>query len=253
MLGISPEVLTNARAEAAYSNFSIDDYDKVQGPYQIVMPAYPTPVWLQKFSNMTAALRECGTLCTLRGRPFRLMAWSRSGSGARGGVPCAQCKKTPNPSRFARPVCRCKNGAGFLQGFPDAHPIAEFRPGGQRLVYDASGNAKLVGKPDYAVSRTPFPRVYNDKPVYPQQYMEAIRMGVQLANRNGQRVFVCSGFGQDCKKKVGVPVVYVDPGSYVRRYNDMTPGTVAVNNVSPEYFQELVEESRGGTYLGQGA
>jgi hypothetical protein len=222
------------REIAAKAAFSIDDYGKSnEGPYQIVMPTYPAPVWLKGFAKLGPALRECGTLCRLRGMPFRVMRWGQEGSGANGGIPCASCKKTtPNPSRFPRQF----RGPGYLQGFPDAHPIAEFRPKGQRLVFDRRGVAQLVGRPNYAVTHNPFPRTYRPE-IYPQQYLEAVRAAQAYANSNNRRAFV-----MDHGKRM--PVGYVDPGKSAE---------VRVTPVSQQYFQELVAEGEGRSYLGQGA
>jgi len=237
-------------AGAKASDFSIDDYGDggAVGPFQIMEPSYPAPKWLNRYVYLDKALRECQTLCTLRGRPYRVVRWGREGAGAKGGIPCKTCRPVPGDARFPKhqKCASCNGGGGAI-----AHPIAEFQPGGRRIVYDANGNAKIVGKPDYIVSRNPFPRTYRPRaPV--QSYTEAIRAGQWLANREGKRVFLCSGFGADCKSKVGTPVVYVDPGGLARRYDNREVGTVIVNPVTPEYFQELVAESRGRSYLGFG-
>lgn len=239
------------REIAAKAGFSTEDYGKAdEGPYQIVMPTYPAPKWLNSYSDLRKALRECGTLCTLKGVPFRVVRWGREGSGARGGIPCAACAKTtPNPSRFPRPVGRCascaagsgcpacRRGPGYLQGYPDAHPIAEFRPKGQRIVYDSAGVAQVVGRPNYAVTHNPFPRTYRPE-VYPQQYLEAVRTAQVLANGSGKRAFL-----MDHQRKT--PVGYVDP--------DKGGKSPRVTPVSAQWFQELVAESEGRSYLGQGA
>jgi hypothetical protein len=251
---LSADPTTDRFSEAAmsrYATFSIDDYGKAdEGPYQIVMPTYAAPKWLNSYSSLGKALRECGTLCTLRGTPFRVVRWGREGSGARGGIPCKACgPTTPNPSRFPN----VRRGPGYFAGFPDAHPIAEFRPGGQRLVFNNRGVPQLVGRPNYVVSHNPFPRTYSPE-VYPQQYLEAVRTAQVLANGSGKRTFICDGgFNRQCKSKTAVPVVYVDPGSLARRYDNGTTGTVITTPVSPLYFQELVAEGRGRSYLGQGA
>jgi hypothetical protein len=231
---------------AAKAGFSVSDYGKNNsGPYQVVMPAYPAPKWLRRFAALGPALRECSTLCKLKGKPFRVVRWGREGSGARGGIPCAACRVQPR-SRFPRPV-----GPGYLRGYPDAHPIAEYKPNGQTLVYDNSGKAQVIGKPNYVVSHEPFPKYRPE--VYPKRYLEAVATAQQLARGSGRRTFVCSGFGSNPSTKRGVPVVYVDPGGLVKRYPDEETGTTVVNQVSPAYFQQLVAESRGRSYLGQGA
>jgi hypothetical protein len=239
--------------EAQASDFSVDDYGDggAVGPFQIMEPSYPAPKWLNTYRDLNKALRECQTLCTLQGRPFRVMRWGREGSGARGGIPCRVCKPTPSPSRFPRHVL-----SGCTSCGPDtsrgAKPVAEFRPNGTKLIFDAKGNAHIVGKPDYVVSRNPFPRTYEPRRAV-QHYMDAVMSGQALANHESKRVFVCSGFGADCRSKIGIPVVYVDPGGLVRRYQNNPEGTVVVNPVSPEYFQELVAEGRGRSFLPQGA
>jgi hypothetical protein len=235
------------REIAAKADFSIDDYGKAdEGPYQIVMPNYPAPKFLQTYVDLKKALRECGTLCTLRGAPFRVVRWGREGSGARGGIPCAACAKTtPNPSRFPRQFGACASctpsrlrGPGYLKGYPDAHPIAEFRPNGQRLVFDGKGVAQVVGRPNYAVTHNPFPRTYRPE-VYPQQYLEAVRTAQVLANGSGKRSFL-----MDHSRRV--PVGYVDPARGKGIPTVVTP-------VSPQWFQELVAQSEGRSYLAQGA
>jgi hypothetical protein len=240
-------------AEASHnSDFSIDDYGgseegggPARGPFQIVEPTYPAPKFLKLYRYLDQALRECQTLCTLRGRPYRVVRWGREGSGARGGIPCKTCGPTAGGARFTRIPC-----AGCAA--ETAKPLAEMRPNGQKLVFDNAGRAHLVGKPDYVVSRNPFPRTYNPRqPV--KNYMDAVMTGQALASRIGERVFICSGFGADCKQEIGVPVVYVDPGGLVRRYQDNPTGTVETNPVSEAYFQELVAEGRGRSYLPWGS
>lgn len=238
-------------AAAADAMFSIDDYGKADdGPYQIVQPAYPAPQFLQRFTELGHALRECKTLCRLKGRPFRVVRWGREGSGARGGVPCVPCgaQSRARISRFPRRVSGC------LEGFPDAMPVAEFRPDGQRIVYDGCGVPKLVGAPNYIVSHTPFPRFYRPE-VYPQRYLQAVKTAQILAGETGRRVYICSNFGAKCPTKGGrwVPVVYVNPGGLDKVDPNTPTGTVTINPVSQAYFRELLMESAGGTYLGQGA
>lgn len=248
-----PIWLDSARAEAAQADFSIDDYGRLgtERPYQIVYPAYKAPKFLQRFADLGQALRMCSTLCQLKGKPFRVVRWERSGSGALpGGVPCRVCRKYRPVARFPDQV---RQGSGCLEGFPDARPIAEFHPDGQRMVFDNCGNAKIVGRPNYIVSANPFPREYDPRPL-PQRYLEAVKTGQILANRRGKRVFLCSDFGMPCKHdKQLVPVVYVDPGGLVPRYDTTPEGTTGVTPVSPAYFKELVAESRGASFLGPGA
>lgn len=258
------------RAIAAQAGFSVDDYGKENGgPYQVVMPAYGAPQWLSRFAALGPALRECGTLCKLRGLPFRAVRWGREGSGMRGGIPCAACARTtPNPARFPRPLEGCQScrggrggrgcracaagvgcascrGAGYIPGYPDAHPIAEFRPNGQRLVFNNQGIAQLVGRPNYAVSHNPFPRLYRPEK-YSQNYLDAVSTAQAYAAGSGKRAFVCTGPLASNNSKIGVPVGYVDPD-----VGNRIPATVTP--VSQQYFQELVAESLGRSYLGQGA
>jgi len=248
VIGGIPDVFS-AEAAAAQAMPSVDDYGKADdGPYQVVQPAYPAPIWLGHFTSLVPALRECSTLCTLKGRPFRVMSWNREGAGNRGGVPCGPCGASARISRWPRRV----TGPGCLDGFEDAMPVAEARPGGQWVVYDGCGNERLVGSPGYVVSHTPFPRLYQ-KESYPQRYIEAVKTAQLLSSSSGRRTFVCSSFGAKCNGGRGVPVVYVDPGGYRQRYDEIPMGTVSVKPVSPGYFKELVMESAGGTYLGQGA
>lgn len=246
-------------AGAQAATFSIDDYGYgPPGPYQIMEPTYPAPKWLGQYVYLGQALRECQTLCTLQGRPYRVVRWGREGSGARGGVPCKPCKPVPGGARFPSHVpCGCKsNGLSGLSGCGcgDPTPLAEFRPNGQKIVFDAQGNGHVVGRPDYIVSRNPFPRTYSPrKPT--QLYEDAVKTGQYLANRENKRVFICSQFGAPgCKTSPrAVPVVYVDPGGLVKADHQNPQGTVLVNPVSPEYFQELVAEGRGRSRLGWGS
>ena len=150
------------------STFSIDDYGYgPPGPYQIMEPAYPAPKWLGRYVDLGKALQECQTLCTLKGRPYRVVRWGREGAGNAGGIPCKTCKPMPGGAKFPRhfqPPCRCAGGNGLsgcdcgLSGEPassNARPLAEFRPGGEKLVFDAQGNAHIVGRPAYTVSKNP--------------------------------------------------------------------------------------------------
>jgi len=244
----------SAKDEAAYEQFSIDDYGREgdQRPYQIIEPSYDAPKFLQRFSTLAAALRECKTICHLQGKPFRVVRWGRTGSGARqGGVPCKPCAARMRISRFPRTLSE----SGCLHGYPDAVPIAEVRPDGRHVVYQCDGTPQIVGKTNYIVSRSPFPREYNPRPVT-QRYLEAVKSAQVMASRTGKRAYVCSSFGANCTKrnpKQWIPVVYVDPGGLRQRYDDVPTGTTGVVPVTPAYFKELVAESRGATYLGQGA
>jgi hypothetical protein len=148
------------------------------------------------------------------------------------------------------------NGSGYLEGFPDARPIAEIQPNGQRIVFNKCGSGRLVGEPRYIVSHNPFPREYSPIHPLPQRYVDAVKTGQLLAERTGKRAYLCSDFGHSCDKrdpKHWVPVVYVQPGGLARRHDNNTGSDVQVTPVSPSMFKELVAESRGATYLGQGA
>jgi hypothetical protein len=253
----TPTFLDSARAEARQADFSIDDYGREgdQRPYQIVYPAYDAPKFLQRYVDLGKALRMCKTLCTLKGRPYRVVRWERPGSGARpGGVPCAPCAGRPQ-SMFPRRVRSAgKNGCVGLAGFEAAgmKPVAEFHPNGQMLVFDKCGKAQVVGRPNYIVSRNPFPRERHPRAL-PQQYLQAVKTAQLLADRRGVKTYVCSDFGTNCKKgKQWVPIVYVQPGGLVRRYDNRGTGTTGVTPISESYFRELVAESRGATFLGQG-
>lgn len=242
-----------ARGEAAYQDMSIDDYGREgdQRPYQIVYPAYKAPEFLQRYATLSSALRECKTLCRLQGKPFRVVRWGRVGSGATsGGVPCKPCASKSRISRFSRPT-----KSGCLHGYPDATPLAEVRPDGRHVVYECDGTPKIVGQPEYIVSHTPFPREYRPAPL-PQRYLEAVKTAQLLSKRTGRRAYVCASFGAKCgkrNKKLWIPVVYVQPGGLRERYDSIPTGTTTVTPVSPAYFRELIAESRGATYLGQGA
>jgi len=247
-----PIYMKSAQAEAAQANFSIDDYGYLgdNRPYQVVRPAYPAPEFLQRFSNLEEALQECKTLCHLQGKPFRVVRWGRTGSGARtGGVPCAPCKNKPRISRFPKLY-----DSGCLNGLEDATPIAELHPDGRRIVYDCNGKPKIVGATQYRISRVPFPREHEFSTL-PQRYLTAVKSAQLLAKRSGRRAYICTSFGASCKKRnknLWVPVVYVQPGGLRERYDNVPTGTVTVTPVSPSYFKELLAQSRGASYLGQG-
>lgn len=251
-----PTYLDSARGEAAQSMFSIDDYGRAESsinrPFQVVQPAYKAPEFLGRFAYLEEALRECKTLCHLEGKPYRVVRWGeRVGSGAHGGVPCRQCKPSKPVARFPDHI---PAGSGCLEGFPEAKPIAEVRPNGQSVVFNKCGNGTLVGRPNYIVSHTPFPREYHPGPL-PQRYIEAVKTGQLLARRTGKRAYICSSMGAPCNRRNPahwVPVVYVEPGGLAKRYPNIPQGTTIVNPVSPGYLRELIAESRGATFLGQG-
>jgi len=246
-----PIYLKSAEAEAAQSNFSVSDYGREgdNRPYQVLRPAYPAPEFLQRFNRLEDALQECKTLCHLEGKPFRVVRWERTGSGARKPVPCHPCASRARFSRFPR-----LRDSGCLDGFDSAVPIAEIHPDGRRIVYECDGSPKIVGQSDYVVSRIPFPEEHQFETL-PQRYLEAVKSAQVLARRRGTRAYICSSFGQPCtrrNKKLWVPVVYVQPGGLRERYDTTLTGTVTVTPVSPAYFRELLAESRGATFLGQG-
>lgn len=244
--------LSTREGEAYESQFSTRDYGRVgdQRPYQIVFPSYPAPKFLSRYAYLTDALRECGTLCQLTGKPFRLVKW-----GAR--VPCYPCRarKTTN----SLPSMRL-HSPGALEGFPDAVPVADFRPSTGTLVYGPDGQPKLVGAPNFIVSSSPFPRseLVKFNPL-PQRYKEAVQSAQYLAETTGKNTFLCSSMSGDCNTrnpKQWVPVVYVQPGGLVRRYpadlslpNSPTGSITATTTVSESEFRELVRESAGASKL----
>lgn len=248
---------STAQAESAQAQFSTSDYGAVgdQRPYQIVYPAYGAPKFLQTFMDYRHALRECDTLCRLTGRPFRLVRW-----GAR--VPCMPCRGRIRDN--VPPGLKVVYSPGALKGFPEAQPVADVGPEGMRIVYAADGSAKLTGKPNFFISRSPVPRreLIGNRPET-QDYFTAVRSAVELAQRNTKPVFVCSSFGANCggSNQKAVPVVYVQPGGFAKRYDDAGLGyfagpssnEVQVTPVSADWYRELIAESRGATRLGQGA
>lgn len=249
-----PLPLSTSAGEAADANFSPADYGNAgdQRPYQIVFPSYPAPKFLASFANLNDALRECGTLCRLTGQPFRLVKW-----GAR--VPCYPCQPKKKTNRL--PSLRI-HSAGALAGHPDATPIADFTPKGT-VVYDAQGRPTVVGAPNYAVSRTPYPATeFVSFPPLPQRYAEAVRSAQYIASNTGKQTYLCSSNGADCKgsSKEWVPVVYVEPGGLVKRYredlklpNSPSGSTNSITPVTEDEFRELVRQSEGRTAMGQGA
>jgi hypothetical protein len=248
------DYLTSAEAEAAQNQFSTSDYGSVgdQRPYQIVQPAYPAPKFLANFAYLESALRECDTLCRLKGQPFRLVKW-----GAK--QPCYPCGMKARSNQL--PSLRV-HSPGAIAGFPDAQPIADFLPNGARIAYDKKGRPVPVGAPTYVVSSTPNPFYNPGRP--PQRYLEAVTSAQYLAKTTGRPAYLCSSLGADCKQNSGgrqlVPVVYVEPGGLVRRYRSdlhltgsSAGSTDAVTRVTPEEFRELVRESAGQSRLGWGA
>lgn len=254
---LDAQLYSSAQSEAAQAQFSTSDYGAVgdQRPYQIVYPAYGAPKFLSTFVYYRDALRECDTLCRLTGRPFRLVRWGSP-------VPCMPCRGKINDNRL--PGLKAIYSAGALKGFPEAQPVADVGPEGLRIVYGADGSPRLVGKPNFFVARSPVSRqklIGNRKET--ADYFTAVRSAVEMTRREGRPTFVCSSFGASCggPNQRAVPVVYVQPGGLVNRYSEDGLGYFAgsagdeiqVTPVSPTWFRELVDESRGATRLGQGA
>jgi hypothetical protein len=255
-----PEFLATRTGEAHQAQVSTSDYGSVgdQRPYQIVQPSYPAPKFLSRFTYLEAALRECGTLCQTTGQPFRLVKW-----GSR--VPCYPCGGQASTSNL---LPRYIRSPGALKGYPEAQPIADFQPGGSKIVYGPDGRPTLVGAPNYIVSRTPTPpsNFVDFKSPIPTHYLEAVKTAQYLAETTGRTAYICSSAGASCKSrdsKKWLPVVYVDPGGLVRRYHQdmqMPPGVTSargsiavINPVTEDEFRELVRESEGGSRLGKGA
>lgn len=255
MLNDFPSHLS-AREQARYEQATTYDYGRVgdQQPYQIVFPAYKAPKFLETFHTLEQALRECGTLCRLKGIPFRLVKWG-------GKIPCVPCGSKIRDNRL--PGFKVVYSKGALAGFPDAMPIADFLPNGEKVVYGPNGEEKKVGAASFAVSASPYPAVgrYNPRPPT-MRYLDAIRSAMYLAENSGRTAYLVSNFGAEAVSNAGwFPVVYVQPGGAVSLYPhelDLGPGSIpnntnAVTNVSPSEYSELIAESRGATYTGQGA
>ncbi len=256
-----PKFLATREGEAYNAQYSTNDYGAVgdQRPYQVVFPGYPAPQWLGSFVNLNDALRECSTLCQLKGRPFRLVKW-----GSR--LPCYPCRGRKRTNEL--PGMKIVS-PGALAGYPRAQPIADFHPSGQRIVYNDKGQPQLVGTPDFIVSRTPTPPedFVNFKTPLPVRYQEAVFSAQKLANMTGTNTFICSSKGASCRGVKGrkgtkmkwEPIVYVSPGGLVKRYpkdlrlrGSVKGSTTGVNAVSTDEFRELLRESQGRSRLGQG-
>lgn len=243
---------TSAQGQSQAANFSIDDYGRDEGVYQLVSPSYPAPRFLRQYNYLRKALRECSTLCRLEGKPFRVVRWGREGAGADGGVPCQACCPRPPGSRFPHtPYGSCCNG---FEGYPDLTSVAELRPDGQHVVFEGCCGRRLVGRPNYVVAHTPFVRTYvkdKDRLTYTQA-MNAI----QYIATHGKRAYVCSGLLTDCKEHdplLWTPVVYVDPGGIIRRYPKELGSEVGVSVMSPALFREYVAMGRGRSTWPHGA
>jgi hypothetical protein len=247
--------LSTREGEAYDSQFSTRDYGRVgdQRPFQIVFPAYPAPKFLSRFVYLRDALRECGTLCQLTGKPFRLVKW-----GSR--VPCYPCG--PKKRTNSLPSVRI-HSPGALAGHPDATPIADFKTN-STFVYGSDGQPKRVEDPRFIISSAPFPNsmLANDRPL-PQRYMEAVRGAQLIASNTGRNMFLCSSMGGHCdtrNMKDWLPVVYVQPGGLVRRFptelvlpRSPEGSITAITDVSEGEFRELLRESAGASRLAWGA
>lgn len=255
MLGNLPSVLS-AQAQARYDQADPLDYGREgdQRPYQIVYPAYDAPQFLQTFASLDRALKECSTLCRDKGQPLRVVKWG-------GSVPCVPCGRQIRDNRL--PGYRVVYSRGALNGYPEAMPIADFKPSGERIVYGPGGEGKLVGKPNFIVSAEPFPVVRKSAPApVSLRYLDAVKSAQYLTQQTGRRAYLCSSMGAACKRdpKKWFPVVYVEPGGLVARFpyaQDLGPGAIAnstnaVTRVDPSEYQELVAESQGATYLDDG-
>ena len=251
---------TSARVNAGQAQFSTADYGRVgdQRPYQVVQPAYDAPQFLKTFMNLQDGLRECLTMCALKGKPFRLVRWGSKN-------PCIPCNQKILDNRLPHLVMRSR---GALGGYPEAKPVAEAHPDRGVTVFGPDGGESRPGEARYRVSDIPWigreapTEFYVPGPIN-KRYLEAVKTAQFLAGRAGKRTFVCSSFGASCKSKnpkKWVPVVYAEPGGIVARYpheenfgGGTVPGSTSVTtNVSPQAFRELLAESRGATFLGQG-
>jgi len=252
-----PAALTSSEGSAANAAFSVSDYGRVgdQRPYQVVMPTYPAPKFMQTFANMDQALKECATLCQLSGKPLRLIKWGER-------RPCIPCKRrvlTSNrlPSFRIRKDFNPFFSPGALEGYPDATPLADFNPDGTQIVYGPDGAPQVVGAPNYVVKRDEIAPPLGGRDAAMQTYEDAVKSAQYLASMQGRQAYVCSGFGSSCKgrnPKKWVPVVYVEPGGLVRRYTDdmplgnarSAPGSqVLITPVNTDEYAELIRISEG--------
>jgi hypothetical protein len=248
-----PAGLSTREGEAYEAQFSTSDYGRVgdQRPYQIVMPSYPAPEFLARYAYLNDALRECSTLCQLRGKPFRLVKWG-------GRLPCYPCRQTKRTNML--PSLRI-HSPGAVEGYPNATPIADFHPNGTPIVYGPNGQPKPVGAPQFIVARSPKPFFNPGQPS--QRYLEAVKTAQMLASATGKNTYLCSSFGGSCNTrdpKTWLPLIYVSPGGLVRRYhtdltlpNSPSGSAVSTTPVTENEFRELLRESAGASRLGQGA
>ncbi len=237
--------LNSARAESAQAQFSVSDYGYVgdQQPYQIIQPSYPAPRWMGRYMDMKQALRECRTLCRLEGRPFRLVKWGKPVQS-----PCKTCSPKPEnklPNVRIQGVVRGLDGAPLV-----AIPVADISAKGQVKIYGADGKAKPAAKKQWIVNQ--HPRFRGLHKVTTRSYYEAVRAAEYLASHTGRRAYVCNTARCKVNPKLYVPVTYAQPGGLNPMNPNIPTGTTTVSPVTPQHFQELVEESRGGTFYGQG-
>lgn len=252
-----PNLLTTMmEREAAREDFSTDDYGREgdQRPYTAVIPAYPTPRFLQSYYDLGTAVRDCKRTANNTGCGVRVIRWGRN-------KPCVALKGTClNKSAAQLPSMKFYASPGALEGYPEATPIADVLPNGKVIAYTPDGGKRVVGDKNYILSPVPVPPsdVVNEARPPEKRYDEAVEAAQFLAGNTGQRIYVCSGFNADCKQnKLWIPMVYVEPGGLVARYplrighfGKSTKGSMVVTNpVSPEEFRELIAISEGRTLV----
>ncbi len=219
-------------------------------PYQIVFATTGAPVFLETFSDLEQALSVGKKVSRTKNLRIRVVKWG-------GRAPCVPCGQKIRDNRL--PGYRVVQSKGALEGYPEAMPLAEFKPNGEKMVFGPNGEGKVVGQANYIVSAKPFPII--SKPAQlpkPLKYLDAVQSAQYLAARTGHTAYLCSSTGSDCnhESKQWVPVVYVEPGGMVTRYphDSFGPGAIenstnVVSSVSDAQYRELVAESRGGSYL----
>ena len=249
-------------AESYQAQFTPYDYGRVgdQRPYQVVYPSYPAPEWLDQFASMKDALSKCDTLCQRYNAPFRAVKWG-------GRIPCFPCAQKIKDNRLPSIKIYSK---GALEGYPEAIPLAEVRPNGERLIFAPDGSTRLANRRNFYVrtgglSEVIEPFNSKDPPPLSQTYVEAVKSAEWLASHDwGKPAWVCSGFNEACKGKPGVPVVYVQPGGLTKRYPDelragpfgsssVEGSTVITQPVTPEMFKQLIAISEGASDLAFGS